>query len=287
MLIALVLMYFLLACFACWLLLFPAGRAVLLQAMVNLGWRVQRRAQRLQNGSGARWRGLRHRGSSGLAQLLQLLRQHRALALAGALLIAVPPLLAWLSAGRIALGGYADRQYLANQQVRDLLKGEQLVPPPALPPLLFSSAEVTQWRPLLGGASRSWQLLEPDFAQRLLLVLKIMKDMHGYDMVLLEGYRSPARQELLAASGAHVTSARAFQSYHQYGLAADCAFLRQDRLIISEKDAWAMRGYRLYGLTAESVGLHWGGRWTMLDYGHVELRQSGVLQAGRLPRQPF
>jgi hypothetical protein len=44
-----------------------------------------------------------------------------------------------------------------------------------------------------------------------------------------------------------VTNAKAFQSYHQFGLAADCAFLRDGKLVISEKDPWAMRGYQFYG----------------------------------------
>jgi peptidoglycan L-alanyl-D-glutamate endopeptidase CwlK len=277
MLIALILMYFLLASFACWLLLFPSGRAMLVQAMVNLGWRMHGRVRKLNQGGGAQLQQLRHRSGYGVAQLWQLLLRHRWLSLGGVLLIVAPPLLAWLASDRIALRGYADRQYVINDQVSDLLKGEQLAPPPALPPLVFTTAEVTQLRPLLGGASRNWQLLDQDFAQRLLLVFKIMKDMHGYDMVLLEGYRSPARQNQLAAAGPNVTNAKAFQSYHQYGLAADCAFMHEGRLIISEKNAWAMRGYRLYGVTAESVGLHWGGRWTMMDFGHAELRQRGVL----------
>ena len=53
MFVALVLMYFLLACFACWLLLFPGGRAIVLHAMVNLGWRVRRRARHLKGGGSA------------------------------------------------------------------------------------------------------------------------------------------------------------------------------------------------------------------------------------------
>ena len=277
MLIALILMYFLLASFLCWLLLFPSGRAMLLQAMVNLGWRVHRRARRLHQGGGAQWQRVQHGAGHGVARLWHTLRQHRWLSLAGGLLIAVPPLLAWLSSDRIALRGYADRQYVINEQVSELLKGEQLVPPPALPPLVFTTAEVTQLRPLLGGANRNWQLLDQDFAQRLLLVFKIMREMHGYEMVLLEGYRSPERQNQLAAAGPSVTNAKAFQSYHQYGLAADCAFMHEGKLVISEKNAWAMRGYRLYGVTAESVGLHWGGRWTMMDFGHAELRQRGVM----------
>jgi hypothetical protein len=51
-----------------------------------------------------------------------------------------------------------------------------------------------------------------------------------------EGWRSPERQTLLAAKGTHVTNASAWQSYHQYGLGADCAFYRDGKLVISEKD---------------------------------------------------
>ena len=101
---------------------------------------------------------------------------------------------------------------------------------------------------------------------------KWLRERHGYDLALLEGYRSPVRQERLAASGSHVSNARAFQSYHQYGLAADCAFVREGRLVISERDSWAMHGYRLYGEVAEAAGMVWGGRWTMMDFGHTELR---------------
>ena len=82
----------------------------------------------------------------------------------------------------------------------------------------------------------------------------------------------------MAKAGGHVTNARAFQSWHQYGLAADCAFLREGKLVISEKDPWAMRGYQLYGEVAESLGLTWGGRWTMMDFGHIELRMRGVMR---------
>jgi peptidoglycan L-alanyl-D-glutamate endopeptidase CwlK len=97
-------------------------------------------------------------------------------------------------------------------------------------------------------------------------------------MALLEGYRSPARQDLLASMGGAVTNARAFQSWHQYGLAADCAFWRDGKLVISEKDPWAMRGYQLYGEVAEQLGLTWGGRWKMMDLGHTELRLRGVMR---------
>lgn len=164
-----------------------------------------------------------------------------------------------------------------NRQVAQLLEGEHLTPPLPLPlpPLAFTTAEVTLVRPMLGGASRDWGQLDDVFSQRLLRVFQVMREQHGYEMALLEGYRSPQRQEQLAAAGPHVTSARAYQSQHQFGQAADCAFVRDGKLVISERDPWAMRGYRLYGETAEAVGLTWGGRWAMMDFGHVEMRSSG------------
>lgn len=176
------------------------------------------------------------------------------------------------------LGGFEDSGHDTNVLVAELLKGEQLAPPPPLPPDVFTTQEVLQVRPMLVNASRNWQLLNSDYAQRLLLVFKIMKEKHGYDMAILEGYRSPERQNLLASMGEHVTNAAAWQSYHQYGLAADCAFLRNGKLVISEKDPWAMEGYRLYGEVAVSVGLTWGGNWKMMDFGHTELRIPGVIK---------
>ncbi|WP_369803336.1 M15 family metallopeptidase [Pseudorhodoferax sp. Leaf267] len=51
------------------------------------------------------------------------------------------------------------------------------------------------------------------------------------------------------------------------------------RIVISEKDPRAARGYDLYGAVAQSAGLVWGGSWRSLkDLGHVELRRSGVLR---------
>jgi peptidoglycan L-alanyl-D-glutamate endopeptidase CwlK len=193
-------------------------------------------------------------------------------------LIAVPPLAALLAAHRPALNAYEPSTREVNAQVAGLLEGEQLVPPPPLPPLLFTAAEVVRERPLLASANRDWALLDAGYTQRLLMVFRIMKERYGYDMALLEGYRSPERQDALAAQGPQVTQARGARSWHQYGLAADCAFVRDGRLVISERDPWALRGYQLYGEVAESLGLTWGGRWKMMDFGHTELRVPGVMK---------
>ncbi|MES2017627.1 MAG: M15 family metallopeptidase [Pseudomonadota bacterium] len=194
------------------------------------------------------------------------------------MLILLPPLVAVVSGSKTHLPGFATPEHEVNSQVTQILSGEQLVPPPAVPPMVFATVELEQVRPMLVSASRDWALMNPAYAQRLLKAFKIMKDKHGYDMAILEGYRSPERQNTLAALGASVTNASAYQSWHQYGLAADCAFLRDGKIVISEKDPWAMRGYALYGDVAESVGLTWGGRWKMMDFGHTELRLAGVMK---------
>lgn len=277
MLIVLVLMYLLLACFAGWLLLLPAGRDVLLQSMTNLGLARNRRSRRLNGHRASRATAFGHRPESAYSRSCRFFRRYPLLWRLALLLIVVPCLSVLLFSQQNIFDGYDSGSRVSNVQVSERLNREPLVPPepPVPPPLVFSTLEVARIRPLLGPASRNWQMLNHDFRQRLLLVFQIMKETHGYDMALLEGYRSPERQNLLAAAGPGVTNAKAFQSYHQFGLAADCAFFRDGKLLISERDPWILRGYRLYGEVAESVGLSWGGRWTRKDFGHAELRVLG------------
>lgn len=181
-----------------------------------------------------------------------------------------------------------------DPQIYSLLEGEMLVPPPEVSTDLIVEAEkiarsaetigasnggnvVPAQSLMLQTADRKWSRMNPRYVQRLLLVFKLMKQRYGYDMVLLEGYRSPERQNRLAGMGANVTHATGFRSYHQFGLAGDVAFLRDGKVVITEKDPWAMQGYQYYGEVAESVGLTWGGRWKMMDLGHTEFRMRGVL----------
>lgn len=170
---------------------------------------------------------------------------------------------------------------VSDSHIAALLAGERLTPPAAPPPAVFVSAAAEVVPPHLPSASRDWALLDDGFAQRLLSVFRLMKERHGYELVLLEGYRSPERQAELARLGPAVTQAGPNMSYHQHGLAADIAFLKEGRLVLSERDPWVMRGYELYGELAEAAGLSWGGRWNLMDFGHVELRRPGVLGRAR------
>jgi peptidoglycan L-alanyl-D-glutamate endopeptidase CwlK len=277
MLIFIAFLYFCLACSGIWLALFPSGRDFIGGLISAMGQRPGSARRTHAPGPGPtlpqRWREARRL----TGRRLKFMRRHALLFGAGAGLIIVPSLLALFLSNPGMLPGYEPSAAAPDALVAELLMGEQLAPPVALPPVAFSTVEVELVRPMLVDASRNWTLLDADFSQRLLLAFKIMKEKHGYEMALLEGYRSPARQTLLASMGSSVTNAGAFQSWHQYGLAADCAFWRDGKLVISEKDPWAMRGYKLYGEIAESLGLTWGGRWTMMDFGHIELRRKGAM----------
>jgi peptidoglycan L-alanyl-D-glutamate endopeptidase CwlK len=202
--------------------------------------------------------------------------QYRKALLISLIILITPIIVAVLIKPNRALEGYADVPQTTDPVITALLQGEQLVPPAPLPPELFVTQEVEAVRQDLSGASREWAMLDTDFRQRLLTVFQLMAKC-GYQMALIEGYRSPERQNYLAGLGPQVTNVGAYQSYHQYGLAADCAFLRDGKIIISEKDPWAMNGYRLYGEYAELVGLIWGGRWKLMDFGHIELRKAQML----------
>jgi peptidoglycan LD-endopeptidase CwlK len=271
--------YFVVAVMAAAILLLPGVRAMILASTTQLHGRFMRRASE---------RAVRTRNkivksatisSSAFEQVQNILVKRRLLIIASAGILATPPLIAIALRGR-QLFQYDDTARVPDEKIAALLQGEQLVPPAPLPPEVFTTREVEQIRPELKDASRDWNLLDADFRTRLLLVYKIMHDQYGYDMALLEGYRSPERQSRLAQMGGNVTNAGAFQSYHQYGLAADNAFLRDGKLVISEKDPWAMRGYQLYGQVAEQVGLTWGGRWRMMDLGHVEYHKPGFKLGG-------
>lgn len=256
-----------------WLLLFPAMRDVLAQRLHRHRASVVGRAQRLWLARPA----LDRHTDAGLRRVVeaaQRLLRHGPL-LGGALaLIVLPVALLLLFGNDRRLAGFDEQIRPRNAVVASLLEGEQLVPPPSLPPEVFVTREVATVRPDLGGADRDWSRLDTGFGQTLLGIFRTMATL-GYPMVLIEGYRSPERQSFLQSQGPDVTNAGAFQSYHQFGLAADCAFFRDGHLVISAYDPWVLEGYRRFGETAEAAGLSWGGRWTLRDFGHIEQHQAG------------
>ena len=192
-------------------------------------------------------------------------------------LLRLVPVMAVLAAGAGIYLGY--RFLFADNRVHRLereehvggrLTGERLVPPPDLPPSFFRNAE----RPELVELDRNWNHLNPEFAQAVLRMMKRMEG-KGRPLALLEGFRSAERQTKLSQMGYHVTRAAAFQSQHQFGLAADLAPIKDGKISISERDPWTMESYKMMGEAAAAEGLVWGGTWTSIrDLGHVEARKS-------------
>lgn len=271
--ILLLLTYFCLAGIATWILLFETPRKQTISFMQRVCYRIEASLNNMRELSGQTGRSLSQSSINFCKAAGAWLHEQRYVTIITAVLIITPVLLAISLSNLHTLDGFEESTIETDHVVSWLLRGERLVSPPALPPEIFATKEVRLLQPTLGSANRDWSLLEEDFRQRLLQVFKSMANDHGYQAVLLEGYRSPQRQTMLANSGPHVTNAGAFQSYHQFGLAADIAFLRDGRLIISESNPWAMKGYQLLGEAAEGQGLVWGGRWKMRDFGHVELRK--------------
>ncbi len=144
---------------------------------------------------------------------------------------------------------------------------EKLVLPSPLPPSVFLGSD----RPALESADRDWAKLQPVFRQTLLMLLSRLSA-RGYEFILLEGYRSPERQEMLAALGPHLTQARAYESQHQYGMAADLVPIRNGALAFNFEDPWSKVAYLEFGREAKLIGFVWGGDWKLQDYGHIEFR---------------
>jgi peptidoglycan LD-endopeptidase CwlK len=274
--------YFAIAVSIAALMLLPAVRASVFNVLFDLHSAVLRRAYADTTQFFCHFSRSAKFAKGRFADMKNVLIRRRLLILITACILATPPLIAVTLRGQ-RLFQFDEAPRVPDEKIAALLNGEQLVPPPPLPPDVFATKEVEQVRPALRDASRDWNLLDTDFRTRLLLVYKIMREQYGYEMALLEGYRSPERQNRLAQMGGSVTNAAAFQSYHQYGLAADNAFLHDGQLVISEKDPWAMHGYQLYGQVAEQVGLTWGGRWKLMDLGHVEYHKPGFV-LGRAPK---
>ena len=261
-----------------WLALFPAARDGVLAGVdrlfARLGAVLGRWHSRASGRADESGRLLRERGG----RFARVVARHRVLLAVALLLLTVPPLLILQLRRQVLLDGFeGGTAASADSHVLALLRGERLAPPADLPPAVFSTAEAIRVMPGIATANRKWHRLDPDFQQRLLAVFRVMRDEHGYEMALVEGYRSPERQARLAAQGSSVTLAGAGRSWHQYGLAADAAPIRGGQLQWDMNDPWTRRGYQLYGEVARSVGLVWGGGWKSIqDYGHVELRRDGV-----------
>ncbi len=255
---------------SCWLLLFPDTGQRVVRRLAELGRRW--RARVAPAGRGALRRPLR-----AAAQTQALAREtrgfvarHRWVLVCALALLVLPPLLILVARRNVALEDFqaADLSE-SGTMIAQMLRGERLVPPPPPPPAVFTTEEILRLRPEIAHADRRWERIDARLQQQVLAIYEIMRR-HGYQMVLVEGYRSPERQAELMGAG-QATRAGAWQSCHQYGLAVDSAPMRDGRLQWDMSDPWTRRAYFLYGELAQQAGLEWGGSWRSIkDYVHVE-----------------
>ncbi|HEX6223548.1 MAG TPA: M15 family metallopeptidase [Chryseolinea sp.] len=107
----------------------------------------------------------------------------------------------------------------------------------------------------------------------------------GINLVVVETYRTHAKQHEYKTMGKKYTSSGAGQSKHQYGLAVDVVPVVDSVAVWNNTMLW-----RKIGTIGEKLGLRWGGRWRKpYDPGHFEWTgglTSYHLGNGKLPSLP-
>jgi peptidoglycan L-alanyl-D-glutamate endopeptidase CwlK len=274
----------------CWVLLFPETVESLRQAIAKRLGGFRRRAGQVGDRVGHGATRVRSGVREEVGAVHGALRRHWLILVVAAALLLIPPIVIFVTRQTVVLEDFrGDDLAESSSMVAQLLRGERLTPPPPPPPEVFTTAEVRRLRPEIVTADRKWGQIDPDLQQRVLAIYEVMRRQYGYEMVLIEGYRSPQRQAELMAGG-KATRAGAWQSCHQYGLGVDSAPIRDGKLQWDMEDPWTRRGYFLYGELAEQAGLDWGGNWRSIkDYVHVEMtdrcRAARVAKREELSRQ--
>jgi len=117
--------------------------------------------------------------------------------------------------------------------------------------------------------------LDPEFRKKLEIFEKRLLE-SGIRVKMVSGYRSFEEQNRLYALGRTkpgriVTKARGGYSWHNFGLAADYAFISGGQL--TWNGPW-----RILGRIARECGLEWGGDWRKFpDRPHVQWRRGKTL----------
>jgi len=117
--------------------------------------------------------------------------------------------------------------------------------------------------------------LDPEFRGKLEIFEKRLLE-SGIRVKLVCGYRSFEEQNRLYALGRTkpgriVTKARGGYSWHNFGLAADYAFISGGQL--TWNGPW-----KIFGRIARECGLEWGGDWKKFpDRPHVQWRKGKTL----------
>ena len=122
---------------------------------------------------------------------------------------------------------------------------------------------------------RAYQGLDAEFRAKLTEFERRL-EAAGIRVKLTCGFRSIEEQNRLyvrgrTAPGRVVTNARGGSSWHNYGLAADYAF------VVGGQFTWS-GPWRVFGRIARECGLEWGGDWSKFpDRPHIQWRKGRTL----------
>ncbi len=159
----------------------------------------------------------------------------------------------WLKVTWNGMTGYASAQYLQPTSSTVSAPSPSLIAPPA-PPVDQRDRDLSKVHPVVRAAL---QQVLADLEQK------------GLPFRIFEGFRTPERQNYLyapghTAPGPKVTNARAWQSMHQYGLAADLV------LFVDGKWSWGGQSsdWKAMHEAAEKHGL----QFLSFEAPHVELK---------------
>lgn len=106
--------------------------------------------------------------------------------------------------------------------------------------------------------------VHPILARKVLQVIALAAQ-EGYTLTVVQGLRTFPEQHKLYLQRPRVTKADAGQSYHNYGVAVDLAF------VVNGQISWDDKLYKNIGRWASQIGLTWGGTWKFVDNPHVQL----------------
>ena len=115
--------------------------------------------------------------------------------------------------------------------------------------------------PVRAGVDRDPAKLQPRFARRVEAVFAGMRA-RGFEPMLWEGYRTPARAAELSVRGTGISD-----SLHAYGIAVDIV---DGALWDAGRDPWAASAafWSALGEEYERAGITWGGRFSRGDRPH-------------------
>jgi hypothetical protein len=107
--------------------------------------------------------------------------------------------------------------------------------------------------------------LHPYFRNKIQTLIALCKA-KGIELVIVESYRTHAKQNEYKSMGKNYTRSAGGKSKHQYGLAIDLVPVIDSVAQWNNPKLW-----RKVGIMGEQLGLRWGGRWKSLyDPGHFE-----------------